>query len=123
MFGRRSLDLRGTFIEACTVQFSRGLRLAAPKAKAAKVGTYSGPAGSTLLNAVRDREAVSWKAKRDKERSEALWLWQELLETWPKNLAVIGQLMKLSCCRPSSFPCDAGSRFAGLPYYQEPGIG
>ena len=71
--------------------------LAAPKAKAAKVGTHSGLAGSTFLNAVRDREAVSWKAKRDNERSEALWLWQELLETWPKNLAVIGQLMKLSC--------------------------
>ena len=43
--------------------------LAAPKAKAAKVGTYSGPAGSTFLNAVRDREAVSWKAKRDRQGS------------------------------------------------------
>ena len=50
---------------------------------------------SAYLHAVKDRESVGWKQKRDKERSEALGLWGALLETWPSSLDVIGQLMQL----------------------------
>ena len=50
---------------------------------------------SAYLHAVKDRESIGWKQKRDKERSEALGLWGALLETWPSSLDVIGQLMQL----------------------------
>ena len=50
---------------------------------------------SAYLHAVKDRESIGWKQKRDKERSEALGLWGELLENWPPTLEVIGQLLQL----------------------------
>ena len=36
---------------------------------------------------------LSWKQKRDKERTEALSLWESLVIGWPSNLPVIGQLL------------------------------
>ncbi|CAE7296178.1 car, partial [Symbiodinium sp. CCMP2592] len=65
--------------------------------KAAKTSGSADKSGGsfTYLSAVKDREAVSWKAKRDKERSEALYLWQGLIESWPAKLAVVRQLLDL----------------------------
>ncbi|CAE7226391.1 unnamed protein product [Symbiodinium sp. CCMP2592] len=65
-----------------------------------KVPRQSGPSvgavgGSSFLNAVRDREVLSWKQKRDKERDEALSLWESLLVTWPERITVIGQILVL----------------------------
>ncbi|CAE7229718.1 NaCP60E [Symbiodinium sp. CCMP2592] len=67
------------------------------RSKAAKTSGSADKSGGsfTYLNAVKDREAVSWKAKRDKERSEALYLWQGLIESWPDKLAVVRQLLNL----------------------------
>ena len=57
----------------------------------------SGSGGKTsFLNAVRDREILTWKQKRDKERAEALTLWLALLISWPSCLAVVGQLKGMS---------------------------
>ena len=50
---------------------------------------------SAYLHAVKDREPVGWKQKREKERTEALGLWGALLETWPLSLDVVSQLMQL----------------------------
>ena len=36
---------------------------------------------------------LSWKQKRDKERAEALSLWESLVIGWPSSLSVIGQLL------------------------------
>ena len=65
-----------------------------------KLSKTSGPSvgaskSSAYLHAVKDRESIGWKQKRDKERSEALGLWGALLETWPQSLDVIGQLVRL----------------------------
>ncbi|CAE7280308.1 NaCP60E [Symbiodinium sp. CCMP2592] len=67
------------------------------RSKAAKTSGSADKSGGsfTYLNAVKDREAVSWKAKRDKERSETLYLWQGLIESWPAKLAVVRQLLHL----------------------------
>ncbi|CAE7253423.1 unnamed protein product, partial [Symbiodinium sp. CCMP2456] len=50
----------------------------------------------SFLNAVRDREVLTWKQKRGKERSEALALWLALILTWPAHIVVVGQLLRLS---------------------------
>ena len=71
---------------------------AEPKSKLVKVsGTFVGAVQpSSFLRAVRDRETIGWKQKRDKERSEVLGLWGAMLETWPRSLTVIDQLMQLA---------------------------
>ena len=69
-----------------------------PKQKSLKSsGPFVGPVqSSAYLHAVKDRETIGWKQKRDKERSEVLGLWGALLEAWPRSLDVIGQLMQLA---------------------------
>ena len=69
-----------------------------PKTKIARSsGAIVGAAQpSSFLRAVRDREVIGWKQKRDKERSEALSLWAAMLETWPRRLDTIDQLMQLA---------------------------
>ena len=69
-----------------------------PKAKSARSsGAIVGAAQpSSFLRAVKDREVIGWKQKRDKERSEALSLWAAMLETWPRRLETIDQLMQLA---------------------------
>ena len=57
---------------------------------------------SSYLRAVRDREVIGWKQKRDKERSEALSLWAATLETWPRRLETIDQLIQLMQLAPES---------------------
>ena len=51
--------------ETMLLDFSSG-----PQAKVPKSGAHPKTDGSaSFLNALKDREAVSWKAKRDKERA------------------------------------------------------
>ena len=51
-----------------------------------------GAVHGSFLDAVREREVLGWKQKRDKERAEALSLWEVLITSWPSNLSVISQL-------------------------------
>ena len=55
-------------------------------------GSTVGAVHGSFLDAVRDREVLGWKQKRDKERAEALSLWEVLIMSWPSNLSVISQL-------------------------------
>ena len=64
-----------------------------PRKAARPSGQALGAAHGSFLNAVRDREVLSWKQKRDKERAEALSLWESLVTGWPSNLSVVGQLL------------------------------
>ena len=52
--------------------------------------------GSSFLQAVKNRDPVSWKAKREKEMEEALELWESFMLSWPNHLAVVSQLTSLS---------------------------
>ena len=69
-----------------------------PQARLARSsGAFIGAVqSSSYLGAVRDREVIGWKQKRDKERAEALGLWGSMLETWPRRLEIIDQLMQLA---------------------------
>ena len=75
-------------------QETRGTAARGQPRKAARSSDQAlGAANGSFLNAVRDREVLSWKQKRDKERTEALSLWESLVIGWPSNLPVIGQLL------------------------------
>ncbi|CAE7465084.1 unnamed protein product, partial [Symbiodinium pilosum] len=52
--------------------------------------------GSSFLQAVKNRDPVSWRAKREKEMEEALELWEAFMLSWPSHLAVVSQLASLS---------------------------
>ena len=52
--------------------------------------------GSSFLQAVKHRDPVSWRAKREKEMEEALELWEAFMLSWPSHLAVVSQLASLS---------------------------
>ena len=51
--------------------------------------------GSSFLQAVKNRDPVSWKAKREKEMAEALELWEAFMLAWSSHLAVVSQLTSL----------------------------
>ena len=66
-----------------------------PRKAARPSGQTVGAAHGSFLNAVRDREVLSWKQKRDKERAEALSLWEALITSWPSSLSVIVLRLRL----------------------------
>ena len=53
------------------------------------------PKHSSFLQAVRNREPVSWKEKRAEQMREALALWQAFVLSWPSDISVVRQLSSL----------------------------
>ena len=53
------------------------------------------PKQSSFLQAVRNREPISWKEKRAEQMREALALWQDFVISWPSNISVVRQLSSL----------------------------
>ena len=48
-----------------------------------------------FLQAVRNREPVTWKEKRAEQMSEALALWQDFVISWPSSISLVRQLASL----------------------------
>ena len=53
------------------------------------------PKLAPFLQAVRNREPVSWKEKRAEQLREALSLWQDFMISWPPSISVVKQLASL----------------------------